>query len=104
MCVGPGELHFPVPWARTESDSFLATVDDYRQGLVSEGISVLADRQRREFAIEFLERTRQLTQQGRAPTLGIHFLMGETAMTKTGNVLEGLRRGVIAPVEIFARS
>jgi MPBQ/MSBQ methyltransferase len=104
MRVGPGELHFPVPWAGTEGDSFLATADDYRQGLVSEGISVLAHRQRREFAIEFLERARQLTQQGRAPTLGIHFLMGETAMTKTGNVLEALRRDVIAPVEVFARS
>jgi MPBQ/MSBQ methyltransferase len=104
MRVGPGELHFPVPWTGTESDSLLATVDDYRQGLISAGISIFAERQRKEFAIEFFERTRQLTQQGRAPTLGIHLLMGETAPAKMGNVLDGLRRGVIAPVELFARS
>src|SRR5260370_17427617 len=71
MRIGPGELHFPVPWASTASDSFLATVDDYRQGLVSEGISVLRDRQRREFAIQFFKPTPQPPPQRPPPTLAI---------------------------------
>jgi ubiquinone/menaquinone biosynthesis C-methylase UbiE len=104
MRTGPGELEFPVPWAGSEHDSFLATTDEYRRDLSSAGFVILAERQRKEFAIEFLERIRQRTQQEGPKSLGIHLIMGESAMTKTGNVLDGLRRGVIAPVEIVARS
>jgi MPBQ/MSBQ methyltransferase len=104
MRSAPGEIRFPVPWATSEADSFVSTVEDYRQLLSKEGFSILAERQRRQFAIDFFERMRLRTEQQGPRPLGIHLIMGEAAMAKTGNVLDGLRRGVIAPVELFARA
>jgi len=65
---------------------------------------MLAERERKEFAIDFLERMRQRTAQEGPSPLGMQLIMGETAMKKTGNVLEASQRGVIAPVEMFART
>ena len=103
MRIGPGDLQFPVPWASAAQESFVASIEDYRKALAHEGFSILAERERKEFAIDFFERMRQRTAQEGPRPLGIHLIMGETAMTKTGNVLDGLRRGLIAPVEMFAR-
>ncbi len=97
MCIGPGELQFPVPWATGANESFLAAPGEYRQGLTTAGFSVVAERQRGEFAIDFFERMRQRTQQEGPKPLGIHLMMGESAIIKTENVLEGLRCGFIAP-------
>jgi SAM-dependent methyltransferase len=104
MRIGPGQLQFPVPWASNENESFLGTIDEYRQGLTEQGFAILAERRRREFAIDFFERMRQRNQQEVPGPLGIHLIMGESAMAKTGNDLDALRRGVIAPVEILART
>ncbi len=84
-------------------ESFVATVDDYRQALVDAGFAIAGERERKQFAIDFFARMRQRTEQlGRQP-LGLHLVMGETATLKMSNVVDGLRRGVIAPVEIIAR-
>jgi ubiquinone/menaquinone biosynthesis C-methylase UbiE len=104
MRIGPGDLQFPVPWATAAQESFVGSIEDYRKALAHEGFSILAERERKEFAIDFFERMRQRTAQEGPRPLGIHLIMGETAMAKTGNVLDALRRGVIAPVEMFART
>jgi len=104
MRIGPGDLQFPVPWASAAQESFVASAEDYRKALAHEGFSMLAERERKEFAIDFLERMRQRTAQEGPSPLGMQLIMGETAMKKTGNVLEASQRGVIAPVEMFART
>jgi hypothetical protein len=34
--------------------------------------------------------------------LGLHILMGENARQKTGNLVQNLERGLVAPMEIIA--
>jgi len=104
MRIGPGDLQFPVPWASAVQESFVASVEDYRNALAYEGFSILAERERKEFAIDFFERMRQRTAQEGPQPFGIHLIMGETGVAKTSNVLDALRRGVIAPVQMFART
>jgi ubiquinone/menaquinone biosynthesis C-methylase UbiE len=104
MRIGPGELQYPVPWASKADESFVATADDYQNALVDEGFSIAAERERRQFALEFFERMRQRNEQSGPQPLGLHLVMGETAMLKMSNVVDGLRRGVIAPVEVIARA
>jgi ubiquinone/menaquinone biosynthesis C-methylase UbiE len=104
MRIGPGELRFPLPWAGKADESFVATIDDYRQAMVAQGFSTAAERERKQFAIDFFMRMRQRNQQLGPQPVGFHLVMGETAPLKMSNVVDGLNRGVIAPVEIFARA
>ena len=103
MRIGPGELQYPLPWASKTEESFVATVDDYRQALVDAGLAISGERERKQFAIDFFARMRQRNEQLGPQPLGLHLVMGETATLKMSNVVDGLRRGVIAPVEIIAR-
>jgi ubiquinone/menaquinone biosynthesis C-methylase UbiE len=103
MRIGPGELQYPLPWASKTEESFVATVDDYRQALVDAGFAIAGERERKQFAIDFFARMRQRNEQSGRQPLGLHLVMGETATLKMSNVVDGLRRGVIAPVEIIAR-
>jgi MPBQ/MSBQ methyltransferase len=104
MRIGPGELQFPVPWASKTDESFIATTDDYRNALLDEGFAIMAARERKQFALDFFAQMRQRNQQQQPQPVGLHLVMGETATLKLSNVVEGLRRGVIAPVELVARA
>lgn len=102
--IGPGELQFPLPWASKMDESFVATTEDYRKALVDEGFAIIAERERKQFALDFFARMRQRNQQQGPQLLGLHLVMGETATLKLSNVVDGLRSGVIAPVELIARA
>jgi MPBQ/MSBQ methyltransferase len=104
MRIGPGELQFPVPWASKTDESFVATTDDYRNALLEQGFAIMAERERKQFALDFLARMRQRNEQQPPQPLGLQLVMGDTATLKLSNVVEGLRRGVIAPVELVARA
>jgi len=104
MRIGSGELQYPLPWASESEESFVATADDYRQALVDAGFVITAERQRKQFALDFFARLRQRNEQFGTQALGLHLVMGETATLKMSNLVDGLRRGVIAPVEIIARA
>lgn len=104
MRAGEGELGFPVPWASSSAESFVATAAEYQEALAGAGFTITAQRDRRQYAIEFLERTLARNQQPGPKPLGVSFLMGETAPLKMKNVMEGIRRVLISPVEIIARA
>jgi ubiquinone/menaquinone biosynthesis C-methylase UbiE len=104
MRIGPGELQFPVPWASKADESFVATTDDYRKNLIDQGFAITAQSERKQFALDFFARMRQRNEQQGPRPLGLHLVMGETATLKLSNVVDGLRRGVIAPVELVARA
>ena len=53
MRLKDGALTFPLPWASDESMSFVATPDDYRSAATAAGFSVIVERPRGAFAIEF---------------------------------------------------
>jgi SAM-dependent methyltransferase len=104
MRTGPAELTYPVPWASTPELSSLAPPETYKAALRAGGFEVVAERSRREFALEFFQRLRaRMARAGGPPPLGLHLVMGPDAATKVGNMLANIEAGTIAPVEIVAR-
>lgn len=103
MRTSDGDLSYPVPWAETAALSFLATPATFRQALERAGFVVVAEEDRRDFALDFFRRIRKRLIESGPPPLGIHIHMGPTASEKIANMIENLDRGLIAPVEMICR-
>ena len=104
MQIGSGEMQYPAPWAASKNTSSLASPQDYQTGLKEAGFNILATRERGDFAIEFFENMkRRMAETIADPALGLHVLMGDDAKTKVANVLQSIKEGSIAPVELIAQ-
>jgi len=103
MQVGDGELSYPVPWAAEPQGSSVSTIATYRSALNDAGFQVVAERDRREFALEFFAQlqSKAVSAEG-PPPLSLHILMGSTAPVKINNMVENIARNIVAPVEIIA--
>ena len=97
-------LRYPVPWALSEETSFVATARDYRDALHANGFRVVHERGRREFAIEFTERTMARLAQAGPPALGLHLLMGDKTPVMARNMFEMMKEGLLEPVELCAKA
>ncbi len=93
MRDGSGEVTFPVPWASTPAISFLAPLNVYRAGLEAAGFKIAAERNRRDFAVEFFQRAR---------AAGLRSVMGRNASEKVANVARAIEEGVVYPMELIA--
>jgi SAM-dependent methyltransferase len=104
MKTGEGDLSFPVPWATTAASSAVAAPEVYRSALQAAGFAIVAELNRRDFAVAFFEQLRARTMAaGGPPPLGLHVLMGRNAPDKIQNMVQNIANGQIAPVEIIAR-
>ncbi len=104
MRIGPGELAFPVPWAATADLNAVAEPERYKKALQSAGFDVTAERNRRDFALEFFADLRAKTAAaGGPPPLGLHVLMGKGTPEKVKNMIDNISSSRIAPVELIAR-
>ncbi len=103
MKVGDEELTFPVPWATEPQGSSVDPLTVYKSALETAGFNIRAERNRREFALEFFAQLRSKASGADGlPPLGLHILMGSTAKEKIDNMIENISRNVVAPVEIIA--
>jgi ubiquinone/menaquinone biosynthesis C-methylase UbiE len=101
MRSAEGALAFPVPWAQTQETSFVASMEEYRQGLEGAGFRIEHQRDRRQFALEFMQRMMAQSASG-PPALGVHVLMGEQAPLMLKNVYTAIASGTLSPVELVA--
>jgi ubiquinone/menaquinone biosynthesis C-methylase UbiE len=93
--------HFPVPWAREPSISFLFTAEATRRKLDAAGFRVLAFEDQ---TADALDRARARIKASGAPlALGLHVILGEDGPTMLKNMLRnyeegriGLLQGVVA--------
>lgn len=104
MRLGEGDLAFPVPWAAHAGLSSLAPPAAYKEALQLAGFELIAERNRRDFAIQFFDTMRAKNEAaGGPPPLGAHLVMGSRAPVMIGNLVAGLKAGVVGPVELIAR-
>ena len=104
MRTGPGDLAYPVPWATNPGVSALAEPERYKKALQAAGFAVIAERNRRDFALAFFAELQTKTAAaGGPPPLGLHLLMGKSAPEKVANMIDNISKGRIAPVELIAR-
>jgi len=104
MRIGDGELAYPVHWAMTAASSAVATPAQYREALERAGFAVIAERDRRDFALVQFDQLRARTVAASGPPpLGLHILMGGNTPDFVRNMIENVSTGRIAPVELIAR-
>ncbi len=102
MQISEGDLAFPVPWATEPGGSSVSPPGVYRSALESAGFNIIAERNRREFAIEFFAQLQaRVSGAGGLPQLGLHILMGDTAPVKVKNMIENVSLNLVAPVELI---
>ena len=101
MRANDSALAFPLPWAQTPETSFVASLDDYRRDLQAAGFRIEHQRDRRQFAVEFMQRMMSRASSA-PPVLGIQVLMGEQAPVMLKNVQMGVASGALTPVELVA--
>jgi len=95
---------FPVPWAETAATSFLVTPAELRDLLAQAGFEIVHEEDRREIALaHHRSRLAELKAAGGPPPLGLHLLQGETAGTKSRNMLRMLEVSQITLGAIIAR-
>ena len=100
-----GELIYPVSWATESNTSKLSTPDQYKQALSDAGFEVSIENNRRDFSLEFFKQLREKTEaNGGPPPLGLHTLMQESTANKIKNMIDNIANGLIAPVEIIAKT
>ena len=98
-----GPVHFPVPWAREPSISFLATPDELHDLLEQVGFEILRWRDTTDLGREwFRAMRRRIREEGAAP-LGFHVLLGPDFQTMTQNMIRNLDENRIALIEVLAR-
>jgi ubiquinone/menaquinone biosynthesis C-methylase UbiE len=104
MRIGDGELTYPVHWAKTAASSAVAKPAQYREALEKAGFAVIAERNRRDFALAQYDQLRVRTAAaGGPPPLGLHLLMGRNTPDYVRNMIENVSTGRIAPVELIGR-
>lgn len=103
MQVGSGGLTYPVPWASDARGSAVGSLDEYKEALETAGFVIIAERNRRDFALEFFARLKaSVASEAGPPALGLHIVMGETAPLKIRNMIENISENRIAPIELIA--
>jgi ubiquinone/menaquinone biosynthesis C-methylase UbiE len=105
MRTGRGDLAYPVPWATTPDLSAVAEPEQYKKALQKAGFTIIAERNRRDFALTFFAELRAKTATaGGPPPLGLHLLMGRSTPEKVQNMIANISNGRIAPVELIGRN
>ncbi len=90
---GDETISYPVPWADSDTISFLFRKDEMHQlvsGLGGEG--VIAQNQT-SAGIKFFENMLVKIRQSGPPAVGLNLLMGESTLLKLGNLLSALKGG-----------
>lgn len=103
MRTGGGTLNYPVPWAETELLSALEPPEIYRAAGRDAGLELVVEESRREIALEFFARVAQLASAHTPAPVGLHLLMGPTVREKTRNMVEAIKAGTIAPIQMIFR-
>ena len=104
MQVGDGEMDYPAPWAASSDQSALSPPETYEAALKSMGFEVTDRIDRTAFAEQFFaELAAAQADADGPPPLGLHLIMGEDTALKVRHMVQNIKSGLIAPIEIHAR-
>jgi ubiquinone/menaquinone biosynthesis C-methylase UbiE len=98
-----GEVHFPTPWAREPSTSFLISPEQLRSTLLSAGFEIQRWRDTTEICRSWFRQMEEKTGKNGPPALGIHLLLGSDFRLMAQNQLRNLDEHRIVIVEAVAR-
>ena len=94
---------FPVPWAKNQSMSFLATSGEMKTYLEGTGMKILRFQDKTKEAIEWIRSMKEKTEMDGPPPLGPQLILGDDFAIKLGNVHKNLCEKRIEIFEIIAK-
>lgn len=102
--AGPtGDSHYPVPWSMDGTGAYLVTPAQTRAALEQSGfIDVLLEDTSAKYLAGY-KAVIERAERGALPTLGIHLLMGDTALEKTRNAARNIEEGRTQPIQVICR-
>ena len=105
VAQGPGgEPHYPTPWARTASTSFLATPAETRASLVASGFAIESLRDTTDASLAWAARSRAVVEAGGKPLhRAVSLVHGALAEEVTANSGRASRERRTAPIEVVCR-
>ena len=101
MSIAKNHPNVPVPWASTKAGSFLEPPEKYRSAAEAAGFVLLAERARVEFALDFFKKLKADMEKNGPSQVGLHLVMGPDTPTKIKNMIDAIKDGWIAPVEML---
>ncbi|PWS37653.1 SAM-dependent methyltransferase [Falsiroseomonas bella] len=106
-CVGAGpggEPFYPVPWASTPAESFLATPEETRRLVLDAGFDLVRFEDRTEAMLPARRRMLEEVERDGLPALGWHVFMGaERSLELVANTVRSDLAGRLTTLELLAR-
>jgi ubiquinone/menaquinone biosynthesis C-methylase UbiE len=104
ILAGPGgEVHFPVPWAREPSMSFLVSPDELRGLLRETGFTITSWKDTTQAGQAWFEAMAERVRTEGRPTLGYHILLGDDFAVMAQNQVRNLHEARIVLMQIVAQ-
>lgn len=102
--LGPkGEPYHPVPWTADGSGAYLLAPSETRSLLEKTGFEdIVVEDTGAKYAAGY-RMAIEKAEKGALPPLGVHILMGETALQKTRNTLRNIEEGRTHPFQLICR-
>jgi SAM-dependent methyltransferase len=102
--LGPkGDPYYPLPWSEDGSGAYLVTPSDTQAILQAAGFEdVVIENTGDKYLAAYIVALEK-AEKGILPPLGIHLLMGETALQKTRNSARNIEECRTHPIQIFCR-
>jgi ubiquinone/menaquinone biosynthesis C-methylase UbiE len=102
--LGPtGQPHYPVPWSEDGRGSYLVAPAETRARLAATGFVEIVVEETGAPYLAAYQRAIDMAAQGALPPLGIHILMGDSALQKTRNAARNIAEGRTQPVQVLCR-
>jgi SAM-dependent methyltransferase len=98
-----GDPHHPVPWSTDGTGEYLVSPTGTRALLEGAGFEVV---DMEDTGPKYLAAYREVierAERGALPPLGIHLLMGETALERTRNSARNIEEGRTHPIQVICR-
>lgn len=99
-----GEIHFPVPWARDPSISFLVRPEELRALLTGAGFEIESWRDTTELGRDWFDALLVRTREGGTPPLGFHLLLGPEYAQMIDSQRRNLEEDRIVLIETVCRA
>lgn len=93
------ELHYPVPWARQSSISFMVSGEALRAAAMAAGLHASCWVDVTEKSLTWFRKMRASSPPEKSPGVGLQTLMGSDWPTMAGNMVRNLEEGRVAVVQ-----
>lgn len=102
--LGPkGDPHYPLPWSADGSGAYLVRPSETRALLEAAGFEDIVLEDTGAKYVAGYKTMIEKAEKGVLPPLGIHILMGETALQKSRNAARNIEEGRTHPIQLLCR-